>query len=180
MNKNINIKLDIDDKIISIIDKTITQKNIVKNMKLIKEELFENGVPKDKVCDVYDVSIEILQNILKYSNELRMIDEDKKEADGSFVLCLNTKTKEIKIHALNNIKLSQMEEIKERIKETDGLDRKEIRKLIRQKMRSRKDVTKNGAGLGFLTIASKISKPIEVNFQSISEKVVNFKIKVKI
>ena len=45
-------------------------------------------------------------------------------------------------------------------------------------MKSKRDGHKNGAGLGFATIATKISKPISVEFENILEDVVKYRLEV--
>jgi hypothetical protein len=47
-------------------------------------------------------------------------------------------------------------------------------------MKSKRDGHANGAGLGFATIATKISKPIYVEFENILENVSKYKLEVVI
>lgn len=176
--KNLELYMDIDNKLLSELHPKITQKNIILTVQDIKKQLLENNVDKDKVFNIYDVSIEILQNILKYSYGNIADENNKRQADGDFRVSFYSTTSEIMITSSNLITAAQAEVIKERIEEVKGLNEKELRKLIRLKMKTKKDGHENGAGLGFATIASKISKPLSVEFETILDDVIKYKLKI--
>jgi hypothetical protein len=122
----------------------------------------------------------MLQNILKYSYGNKIDEDKKREADGKFILSYDTTTGEIVICSCNLITSPQVEVIKQRVDEVAGLNEKELRKLLRAKMKSKRDGHENGAGLGFATIATRTSKPIKVEFENVLEDVVKYKLKVVI
>jgi hypothetical protein len=140
-----------------------------------------NGLDKEKIFNIYDISIEMLQNILKYSYGNKVDENKKREADGKFILSYDSSIQKVTICSCNLISSSQVETIKQRVDEIKGLNEKELRKLLRAKMKSKKDGHENGAGLGFATIATKVSKPIRVDFQEILEDMVmKYKLEVVI
>ncbi len=180
ISKEVELSISIDDKVICNLTPKITQESIVLSVKDIKQQLQDNGVSSEKVFDVYDTSIEILQNILKYSYGNTITEDKKREADGKFTVSYNSSKQSITINSSNNISSDQVETIKKRIDEVSGLDEKSLKKLLREKMRSKRDGHANGAGLGFATIATKVIQPIEVGFNNISDEVVEYTLKIKI
>jgi len=166
--KELDFCVRIDGEVISEISSIITQEQIVTTVQKMKQQLIEHNLDKEKIFDIYDISIEMLQNILKYSYGTTIDEDNKREADGKFLVVYESATKEFSICSCNLIEQSQKERILQRAKEVEGLTKKELRKLIRSKTKSRKDNHENGAGLGFATIAIKASKPIDIRFQDLS------------
>jgi len=178
--KELELCIKVDDNIISELRPKVTQKTIITTVQNIKQQLLDNNLDKEKVFDIYDVSIEILQNILKYSYGIKIDEDKKREADGKFTLSYNSTTLKVEIVSENIITSSQVDIVKQRIDEVTGLDEKALRKLLRDKMKSKRDGHKNGAGLGFATIATKVSEPIEVEFEEILDDVIKYKLKIVI
>jgi len=179
VTKELEICISVDEHNVSVLSPKVTQESIIKTVQNIKQKLLDNNVEKEKVFDVYDISIELLQNILKYSYGNKIDENKKREADGKFVLKYNTKSDEIIICCCNLVTLSQVETIKQREKEVEGLDKKALRKLIRAKMKSKKDGHDHGAGLGFATVASKVSE-MAIEFDKVLDNVMRYKIEIVI
>ena len=139
IEKELELCIKIDEKVIVELNSKITQESIITTVKNIKQKLLENGVETEKVFSVYDISIEMLQNILKYSYGNKIYEDKKREADGKFILKYDSVTKEIILCSCNFVSLSQVEIIKQRVDEVTGLDEKELRKLLRVKMKSKRD-----------------------------------------
>jgi len=137
--KELELCIKIDEKVIVELNSKITQESIITTVKNIKQKLIDYGVDAGKVFSVYDISIEMLQNILKYSYGNKIYEDKKREADGKFILKYDSVTKEIILCSCNFVSLSQVEIIKQRVDELKGLDEKELRKLLRVKMKSKRD-----------------------------------------
>ncbi len=180
IEKELELCIKIDEKVVIELSSKITQESIVETAQNIKQRLIDYELDREKIFNVYDVSIEMLQNILKYSYGNKIDEDKKREADGKFILRYDTVTKEIVLCSCNLIESSQVDIIKQRVDEVTGLNEKELRKLLRVKMKSKRDGHSNGAGLGFATIATKISKPIDIEFKGILKDVVKFKLEVTI
>ena len=180
ISKEVELSIKIDDKIICKLHPKITQETIIKSVKDIKQQLLDHGISQEKVFDVYDVSIEILQNILKYSYGNKITKDKKREADGKFIASYNSSNQTISITGSNLINKAQVETIKERVQEVAGLDKKALKKLLKEKMRSKRDGHANGAGLGFATMASKVVEPVKVEFEEILDDVIRYTLKIKI
>ena len=177
--KDLKINMEVNGKIIYELSPTITQKSIIDTVQLVKQKLIEYEIDKNKMLDVYDISIEILQNILKYSYGNIIKEDNTRKADGIFNLTYDTNTKEIIINGYNLVVQDQIEILKQRYEEIKHLDKKGLRKLLREKARSRKDGHKDGAGLGLATIASK-AQSISIDFESVLPNVYKYMLEVKI
>ena len=175
--KNLEICMSVDEENFFTLSPSVTQENIIATVTKIKTELLDHGIDKEKVFDTYDIVIELLQNILKYSYGNKIDENKKREADGMFVLTYDTHTKEITICCCNLVKSSQAEVIKQREAEIEGVDHKGLRKLLRAKMKSRRDGHDHGAGLGFATVASKVST-FNIEFEKVLDNVLRYKIEV--
>ncbi len=178
--KELELCIKIDDNTISKLSSKITQENIITTVQNIKQQLLDNCMDKEKVFNIYDISIEMLQNILKYSYGNQIDEQHKRAADGKFTLSFDSTKNEVIVASCNLISLTQAETIRQRVDEVAGLDEKALRKLLRAKMKSKRDNHENGAGLGFATIASKISQPLEVEFEEILDGVMKYKLVVVI
>ena len=178
--KELDLCIKMDENIISELHSKITQENIITTVQTIKQQLLDNNLDKEKVFNIYDISIEMLQNILKYSYGNRIDEDKKREADGQFIVAYNSANDKFTISSSNLITSNQIEIIEQRVVEVAGLSEKELRKLLRTKMKSKKDNHENGAGLGFVTIATKISEPIQVNFEKVLENVTKYSLTVMV
>ena len=180
--QNIIEKLDvcikIDRHIIYEFDAKVTQENIITSAQTIRAQLIDKNIDNQKIDAVYEIAIEILQNVLKYSYGNK-IDEDKiREADGKFGITYDSIKNRITLKSCNLINTNKVELIKQRVKEVSGLNAQELRKLFRSKMKTRKDNHDDGAGLGFITIASKASQEIKVDFETIINGVEKYSLEV--
>ena len=107
--KELDLCIKMDDHIISELHSKITQENIVTTVQNIKQQLLDNNLDKEKIYDIYDISIEMLQNILKYSYGNRVDENKKREADGKFVISYNSRSKEFRICSCNLVSKAQEE-----------------------------------------------------------------------
>lgn len=169
---------DTMDIILYELKSKISQESIIDSVKTIKNGLEHYKVPQKKIHDIYQISIEILQNILKYSYGSRTLDDKLSEADGIFIVKYNTTNTTILILSSNLIYAEQKETINQRVNEVLKLDQQAIKKLFIEKMKSKKDTHKKGAGLGFITIAQKTTHPIEVQFEYISSDIYKYTLQV--
>jgi len=178
-SKEVELSVSVDEYVIATIKK-ITQESIIATAKNIKKTLLEHNIENEKVLSVYEATIEILQNILKYAYG-RKIDENKtREADGEFSLTYNRMKNEITLSATNLITTSQQKLIEQRINEIKDLNEKELRKYIREKLRSRRHIHADGSGFGFATIIAKAKNTPDITFEPLFGNVVKYSLKLVI
>jgi hypothetical protein len=179
MSENIDeiiLCIEIDDHVIYDTHETINEASIIKSANHIEKLLQEHNAKPGKIRSVYELTVEILQNILAYSYDSRQIEDNKLEANGRFTLSYHSNSDTYKLSSCNLITKGQKELIETKLSQIDGLSTDEIKQLMRQKMRAREDIHERGAGLGFLTMARKSSESIHRKFVSVDNNIMKFKL----
>ena len=177
--KALKISMKVDGEVVFELSPTVTQKSIIDTINNVKQKLMKYNTDASKIHDVYDISVEMLQNILKYSYGNTVYEDNTRKADGFFKLKYNTQTREIILEGSNLVTQEQMDRLKERESEVMHLDRKELRKLLREKARSRKDGHQHGAGLGLATIAMRANR-IDMSFEPILPNIYKYILEVSL
>lgn len=176
-NDDLEICVKIGENIVHNFSDSINEQSIIENATKIEEILLKNRAEPKKVQDVYEISIELMQNILNYSYGAIDLGNNKREGYGTLQIfyaldgCYRITTSNLIENNIEDI-------IVNKINQLDGLDKKALRKLAREKMRSKKDVHEKGAGLGFINIAKKSLKPMEMSFRKNSENLTLFTLEV--
>jgi hypothetical protein len=152
----------------------VNEKVMIKGANYIEKLLVENGATHDKIQNVFELFVETIQNILNYSYNVELI-ANKKEVFCNFSLLYSTEDDTYILESCNLIEESQKEIIEQKIESLKGLSDKELRKLIRQKSRSREDRHDKGAGLGYIMMTRKSSSPIDILFFPYSVGILQYK-----
>lgn len=176
--KNLKLCLKIDEKVIYEFSEKINEQSIIKSATYIEKLLIENNVESEKIKIVFELMVEVMQNMLNYSHGNIDLDNNKKEAYGTFVLSYDSKNNTYMLQSCNLIKSKQEDSIKGKLDSISGLDNQELRKLAREKMKSKEDNHKKGAGLGFIMMARKCSAPIQAEFIPYEKGIVQYILKL--
>jgi hypothetical protein len=179
VSSDIQFVVEFDDNSVMKINQPIDNERIKGAVSKIESVLLENGAKPRKVKDIFEISVEMLQNILFYAYGSRENGDSKQEADGTFKVIYDSQNDTYTMISENIITSKQKEKILERVDGLDKLDEKEIRKLIREKMRSRDKQHEKGAGLGFLVMARKSIEPLGIKFTEIFKGLEKFTFTVK-
>jgi hypothetical protein len=180
INEELNLFVEVDKRLIYNFSEKINEQKIVEIATKIEKMLLENGANHTKIKSVYEITVEMLQNILSYSYDSAEIEENRLEANCSFRVAYNSEEDIYCLNSFNLIESSQESLIREKLDALKGLTDKELRQLARQKMRSREDNHNRGAGLGFITIAKKATKELSYEFKDIVGEVKRFEFLVKV
>ena len=116
---------------------------------------------------IFSVFVEQVTNVLMYSAEKKThkVSDNKTKEVGSGMLVLGRKEATYFIQTGNLIKNENAELIKQKIDHLNTLDKKELRKLHREKLREDNDNPESkGAGLGLIEIARRVTAPIGYKF----------------
>ncbi len=176
--ENLELCLEIDDKTIYNFSDKINEENIVKTVKHIEKLLKQNNASPKKVQDVFELLVEVMQNILNYSYGSTTLKDNKREASGILSILYKSSTDTYILQSCNLIAKKQESIINEKLKSLEGLDDKALRKLAREKMRSREDNHDKGAGLGFIMMARKSIEPINISFIPYKDDFLQYKLKL--
>ena len=178
--KDLRLCLEIDDKTIYEFNDKINEKNMIDSAKYIEELLHKNNAKPDKVQNVFELLVEVMQNILNNSYGSSILENNKKEAYGVLTISYRSDTDTYILQSCNLITQEQENAIRKKLKELEGLDSKALRKLTREKMRSKEDNHDKGAGLGFIMMARKCIAPIEIGFSPYRDTILQYKLKLVI
>ena len=175
---NPNLYLKIDENIIFEFHETINEQAIIDTAKQIEHLLKQNNAKPAKIQDVFEILVEVMQNMLNYSYGNTLLENNKKEANGNFTLSYETISDTYTLKSCNLIDANLQEVIVQKIDSIKDLDDKALRKLSREKMRSKEDNHDKGAGLGFIMMQRKSTQAIDIEFVPFEENVVQFKLKL--
>jgi len=178
MNNQLNICIEIDNDTIFECNAKINEDSITKSAIEVENKLQKYNADVDQVRSIYEITVEILQNILNYAHDSKYISENKKEATGNFKVSYQTNTNKYYIYSCNLIESNKVNKIKDIVNNLIGLDQKDIRKLLRQSMRNKSNKHEKGAGLGFIMMAKYVSEPIDITFEDVENDIKSFKLKL--
>ena len=164
MKKSLKICIKVDDNIIYEFAGKINESMMIAAANDIEKLLLESCFNKDKVKNVFELFVETAQNILNYSYRDSLVDTNSSETFCNYSLYCFTSDSTYVLESCNLIETYQREIIEEKIETIKGLDHKALRKLVRQKSRSKEDSHAKGAGLGYIMMARKSCAPMEVEF----------------
>lgn len=174
------IEFQIDGIVLFEFNGIITQSKVVEVAKSVEKKLIEENVDSSKIRAIFEVIVEIMQNILSYSCDSIDRGNNTYESKGKILITHNTKTEEYIISSCNLIDSYKKEKITSNINQLNPLNKDELKKLYKDTRRSGKTVHNRGAGLGFIDMAKKSTKPLEASFSEVNSEETLFTLKVTI
>ncbi len=145
---------------------------------IIKRGLTE-GSGKKTVTKVFSIIVEVMQNIIKYSTEIIPIGSDGSEIPmraGSIAVGIDNGY--CFIMSGNQIKNESINKIREKLDLLAEMDRKAQKEYYKSLRRKNPHKSSKGAGIGFVEIARRASRPIEYSFQKVDNSMSYFTIKI--
>lgn len=150
---------------------------------MVKANLAVDDLPGSAAKSIFSVFVEQATNVAMYSAEKERFpqrDEDPIDVSAG-MLILGNRDKIYFIQTRNAVRDEQAEFIKSKIDYLNSLDKKEIRRYYRERLRSDNDNPESqGGGLGLIEIARRASAPIKYAFERIDEQLSNFTMYVEI
>ncbi|MBF0289893.1 MAG: hypothetical protein HQM14_18925 [SAR324 cluster bacterium] len=145
-----------------------------------KMELAEAGT--SRISKVFAIMVEQAQNILHYSEE-KIPDRDGAGAEYELrfgIISIGYADDHYFVTCGNRILNSRVDTFREKLTQLQQMDKTELKKAYKEQLKKGPEEGSKGAGLGFIEMARKSSKPIEFNFQTIDEEFSFFSIKILI
>ena len=157
MKRN-NINLAYEGEITHQITKAFT--SLTEN-NMIRDEDYSSVQKK-----VFHVMVECLQNISKHAdNQFNYISSN----DGRGIFLVSKDETEYNVTTGNVVKNEKIDELKQMLEHINQLDKQELNKLYKQKIKEGRLSEKGGAGLGFIDIARKTGQKLVYSFIKIDE-----------
>ncbi len=136
---------------------------------IIKKSI-EDESDKKIINRIFAILVEQMQNIIKYSVQKK----SGKEGDGMFVLssgliAVGVEGQDYSVISGNVICNEDRERISSRLDLIIAMDREAQKEYYKTMRRKEPDPQSKGAGLGFIEMARKASKPLEYMFTPVDE-----------
>lgn len=152
------------DEAIILVSGILSQRIIAAVIEDIEDEIDSLDIESRIKSNIIYNSIELLQNILNYSN-YKFIGEDKKQiSKGRYVFGFSEEKNKYYIFASNEIVDSDEELLNKKFDYMNSLNDDELKKHIKNQRRTGENKHEHGAGIGLLTIAYKNAGDINYNF----------------
>lgn len=157
MKKN-NINLAYEGEITHQITKAFT--SLTEN-NMIRDEDYSSVQKK-----VFHVMVECLQNISKHAdNQFNFVSSK----DGRGIFLVSKDEAEYNVTTGNVVKNEKIDELNKMLEHINQLDRPNLNKLYKQKIKEGRLSEKGGAGLGFIDIARKTGQKLVYSFVKIDD-----------
>ena len=176
-----HLQLTINEVVLFEFNGAVTQKTIVSVAKAIEAILLEAEEDEVKVRTIFELIVEMMQNILSYSADSVDLGNNTFESKGAIMISHKSDENFYNIHSGNFILEVQKASLLENLEEVNTIPIEDLKEVYKQRRRDRKKVHDRGAGLGFLDIARKSKNKIEYRFHEADEEDrVYFELNVKI
>lgn len=125
---------------------------------------------------VFSIFVEQVENVINYS-----VEKDTTGSAMSFgIVVVGKKDGLFFISGGNRIESGKQEILDPYLTKLAAMDKKELKVYYKERRRAEKTEGSKGAGIGFIEMARKSSKPLEFSFQKIDEDYSFFTIKISI
>ena len=140
----------------------------------LKQKLTIDDADTKTLRSVFAVFVEAMQNMIRYSAE--------KSPDGAVegnetalsqirygILTIGKEGNDYVVCAGNLIYRNDMDRLDRRLSKIRDMSKDELKVLYKEQLRAEPEAGSKGAGLGFMEIARRASKPIEFDFQDFGD-----------
>jgi hypothetical protein len=124
---------------------------------------------------VFSMIMEMAQNVMRYSVEKSNIILFPDISIGSIVVGYEHDT--YFVLCGNVIYNTEVEKLKQKLEKLRNMTHHELREYYKEQIRKSPEEGSRGAGLGFIAMAKKASRPIEFSFRQLDEEISYFSLK---
>lgn len=148
----------------------------------IKQKLVIDDADTKTLRSVFAVFVEQMQNMIHYSAEKmpKRISESPFTELRYGILTIGREGDDYVVHAGNLVVRSDVERLQLRLSEIRSMNKEELRALRKERLRSDPEEGSKGAGIGFMEIARRSSKPIEFDFTDVDDEHAFFALKASV
>ena len=149
----------------------------------IKRKLAIDDADTKTLRSVFAVFVEQMQNIIRYSAELAA---QSSAGDSPLleirygIVTIGQEGGEYVVHSGNLVAQKDVERLRTRLTKIRDMNKEELRALHKERLRAAPEEGSKGAGLGFMEIARRASKPIEFDFTDVDDDYAFFTLKATV
>jgi len=145
----------------------------------LKQKLAIQDADTKTVRSVFAIFVEQMQNMIRYSAE-KVPPEAQPETPLELrygVLTIGQENGDYVVHAGNLVHHTDVERLQGRLSALSAMDREQLKVAYKAQLKAEPDEYSKGAGIGFIEIARRASKPIEFDFMDVDDKYAFFALK---
>lgn len=147
---------------------------------ILRQKLKLKEASNTTIIRLFSMVVELVQNIIHYSAEKYPKADDSKECLRLGIITVGYKSGNYFVKSGNMIENSVSEKLNIRLRKIQKMDKYELKMYYRELRKREPDSESKGAGLGFVEMAKKSSKPIEFSIRTIDDEFSFFTIKLTI
>ncbi|MBF0158835.1 MAG: hypothetical protein HQL58_04870 [Magnetococcales bacterium] len=146
----------------------------------IKQKMTLESVDANTVRGVFSVFVEQMQNIIRYSAEREPEAQPEESVLSYGTLTIGREGEQFFVTCGNKIRRDDRPRLTEQLTVIQQLDRDGLKNLYKQILRGEPPPSSKGAGVGFVDIARRSSRPIEFDFVELDQNYVFFSLRAVI
>ena len=150
----------------------------------LKQKLVLDDMDTKTARSVFAVFVEQMQNIIRYSAEKG---EHPAGADASVpqelrygIMTISRNGGGFIVKAGNLVERSDIERLRDKLEHIRQADKEALKAMYKETLRSDTEEGSKGAGVGFIEIARRVSKPINFDFADADERFAFFALEAEI
>lgn len=149
----------------------ISQELIVQIGDILKQKMILEEENSSKILKVFTMLVEQSQNIMHYSaeKESKKSSLTGKDEMSCGIIAVGVQDGRYFVMGGNQIKKQEVEPLQDKLNKIRLMNKEELKQFYREKRRKEAADGSKGAGLGFIEMARRASKPIEYHFRQLDE-----------
>lgn len=139
----------------------------------LKQKLTIDDADTKTLRSVFAIFVEQMQNIIRYSAESEQPGPAPASGEGALreirygILTIGREGGDYVVCAGNLVRREDVERLRERLNKIRNMSKDELKAHYKEQLRSEPEEGSKGAGLGFMEIARRATKPIEFDFAEV-------------
>lgn len=152
----------------------------------LKQKLTIDDADTKTLRSVFAIFVEQMQNIIRYSAEKAGAPLPPAAAASALkemrygILTIGREGDDYVVCAGNLVRTSDVERLRARLEKIRNMSKEELKAHYKEQLRAEPEEGSKGAGLGFMEIARRASKPIDFDFLDVDREHVFFALKASI
>jgi uncharacterized protein DUF6272 len=150
----------------------------------LKRKLVIDDADTKTLRSVFAVFVEQMQNIIRYSADTLWRDPETDVTPSAEIrhgiLTIGKENDEYVLYSGNLVRREDVERLRDRLTTIRDMSKDELRAMHKERLRAGPEEGSKGAGLGFMEIARRASKPIEFDFVDVDADYAFFSLKATV
>ncbi len=139
-------------------------------IRTVQDQLDETITDTTMKKAIFLISAEQLQNVMSYSKNKNLDTKSQCESLGSFTIGFDKDKEKYFITSSNEIDENDKEKIIKSINFINAMKKEQLRKFLREQLRTGENKHDRGAGVGFIEMAKRSSEKLEYSFETLDDK----------